>query len=128
MAYKGISIKSRRTALLLNIFLGPVGVDSFYLGHPVIGLIHIFIFIFSNIGFSSGFMKATNLCVFIGNWIWAKVGFFTILTGHAKDGKGRVVRYWDPGKLKDQVIDYVPEKKKRGKKRKSSENQEVSQI
>lgn len=127
MAYKGISLKSRKTALLLNIFLGCVGVDAFYLGHPAIGVIHILIYIFTHIWFFAGIMKTISICVFIGNWIWAFVGFMKIVTGHAKDGKGRIVKYWDPGLLKDKVIDYIPEKRKWWQRRKKVSETEVEQ-
>lgn len=59
-------------ALLLCIFLGPLGIHRFYTGHTKTGII--------------------QLITFGGCGIWALIDLITIAMGKFKDGKGNLIK------------------------------------
>lgn len=75
------SNKSRLVALILNIFLGLLGVHRMYVGKNGTGLIQLLLTI-----------------SFIGVWItaiWAFIDLLLILTGSFQDASGAKVTRWD---------------------------------
>ncbi len=67
-----LSEKDWLVTLLLCIFLGCLGIHSFYSGKTVIGVV--------------------QLLTMGGCGIWALVDFIMLLCGEYKDGEGRVIR------------------------------------
>lgn len=67
----GASPKNWLTTLLLCLFLGTLGIHSFYAGKTLIGIIQLF---------TGG-----------GCGIWTLVDFIMILVGSYKDGEGRPI-------------------------------------
>ena len=61
-------MKSKLTAILLCFFLGSLGINRFYLGYTLIGVIQLLTF--------GGFL------------IWAIVDFIRLITGSLKDSEG----------------------------------------
>jgi TM2 domain-containing membrane protein YozV len=75
-----ISPKSRLAALLLCLFLGPLGVHRFYLGKVGTGILMIF-----TLG---------------GLGLWVLIDLILIAVGAFKDQQGRrVFRWTEPGSL-----------------------------
>jgi len=66
-----VSKKSKTTLILLSFFLGGLGVDRFYLGRPLTGLLKLF-----TLG---------------GLGIWTVIDFVIEVMGKMKDGEGRLV-------------------------------------
>ena len=66
------SDKDSSVALGLSVTLGWLGIDRFYLGYPVLGVIKFFTF--------GGFL------------IWWIIDIILLLTGAMKDGEGRALQ------------------------------------
>ncbi|QNM93844.1 TM2 domain-containing protein [Mycoplasma sp. Pen4] len=68
------SSKSRTVLTLLSFFFGALGVDRFYAGNVMLGIIKFLTF---------------------GGWgIWALVDFILAVAGKMKDGSGAVISKW----------------------------------
>jgi TM2 domain-containing membrane protein YozV len=75
-----VSPKSRLVALLLCLFLGPLGVHRFYLGKVGTGILMIF-----TLG---------------GLGLWVLIDLILIAVGSFRDQEGRLVFRWtEPGSL-----------------------------
>ncbi len=75
-ALGGISDKSKMVAGLLQIFLGPLGIGRFYLGHTAIGIAQI---------------AVTWVTCGVG-WLWPFIDGILILAGKVNDAQGRPLR------------------------------------
>lgn len=76
---RSISPKSRRTALLLAIFLGYFGAHRFYVNKPGTGVLMIlFVFLFS----------------ILAAILWWIADIITIATGEFKDKEGNFLHHW----------------------------------
>ncbi|MDO9486625.1 MAG: TM2 domain-containing protein [Actinomycetota bacterium] len=75
-----VSPKSRLAVLLFAIFLGSLGVHSFFVGKVGVGLGQLAITIFT--------------CGLFG-WIWPLVDVVLIAVGTYKDKEGRLILNWD---------------------------------
>jgi TM2 domain-containing membrane protein YozV len=91
MNMEQVSPKSRRTAALLNFFLGIFGAHRFYMGKIITATVMLV-------------LTATYLCtvrmwsyavIFMGiAGLWALVDFILIVSGRMKDNNGRPIKYW----------------------------------
>ncbi|MFW5903092.1 MAG: TM2 domain-containing protein [archaeon] len=69
-----ISEKSRLITCILSWLLGTFGVDRFYAGRPVLGLL--------------------KLLTFGGMTLWTFADLILALTGRMKDGEGKYIMDW----------------------------------
>lgn len=99
-----ISPKNRTLALLLGIFLGPLGVHNFYLGRPVRGIFQLIIYFGAFLSFILGTLLGSGnsvyrilLLVFLMDsaMLWSIIEWIAIAAGKAKDGKGKKVLRWN---------------------------------
>jgi predicted lipid-binding transport protein (Tim44 family) len=74
MAAEGISPKSRLVTTILAWVLGGLGVDRFYTGHIVLGILKLI---------TGG-----------GFFIWWLIDFIMAVTGKRKDKEGRLIEKW----------------------------------
>ena len=65
---EGFCMKSKTTAILLSLFLGVLGVDRFYLGYTMLGIL--------------------KLITVGGFGLWALIDLVRIITGSLKDAEG----------------------------------------
>ena len=75
-----VSPRSRLAVLLFAIFLGSLGVHSFYVGKVGVGL---------------GQLAITICTCGIFGWIWPLVDVILIAVGSYKDTEGRLILNWD---------------------------------
>lgn len=75
-----VSPKSRLATLLFAIFLGGIGVHSFFVGKVGIGIAQIAI---------------TVVSLGTLGWIWPLIDVILIAVGNYKDARGRLVLNWD---------------------------------
>jgi TM2 domain-containing membrane protein YozV len=120
---EAVSPKSRLAATLLAYFVGTLGVHRFYVGKIGTGVAIVVLLVIGSILYGIGFAAALGdaLSGWYGNdifitepvWsgaialfivgaimmgaagIWAFVDFLIIVTGHMKDGRGRLIRKWN---------------------------------
>ena len=74
MAAENISPKSRLATTILAWVLGGLGVDRFYTGHVVLGIV--------------------KLLTWGGFFIWWIIDFIMAVTGKRKDKEGRLISKW----------------------------------
>lgn len=85
-----VAQKSRRTYILLGIFLGGLGIHNFYAGRKKPARIQLVLWLFFFITFlqsgASGNAEVALLSQLVvwGVWIWAFIELFTV----KKDGQG----------------------------------------
>lgn len=75
-----VSPKSRLATLLFAIFLGGLGVHSFFVGKVGVGIAQIAI---------------TVVSLGTLGWIWPLIDVILIAVGNYKDAQGRLVLNWD---------------------------------
>jgi TM2 domain-containing membrane protein YozV len=66
--WKGLFMESKTTAILLSLFLGVLGVDRFYLGYTMLGIL--------------------KLITVGGFGLWALIDLVRIITGSLTDAEG----------------------------------------
>jgi len=74
MAAESVSPKSRLATTILAWVLGGLGVDRFYTGHIVLGIV--------------------KLLTWGGFFIWWIIDFIMAVTGKRKDKQGRLISKW----------------------------------
>jgi TM2 domain-containing membrane protein YozV len=97
----GISPKSRLVASLLAFFLGILGVHRFYVGRNEtasvmlsFGIIGLIILGLAAILSLNDGLLFWGLSFAAASGIWAFVDFVLAVTGHMKDGEGRLIKEW----------------------------------